>query len=652
MSLTSTSLTSTAAAPQRLEPPASPWKNIFRSVFRTPGRQTLLFCLILTVMVLVVYAPITHNDFVRYDDDGYITDNPDVQQGLRCSTVKWAFTTYDQANWHPLTWLSHALDCELFGLNPAGHHYVNVLLHAANVVLLFLMLQSATGFRWRSLMVAALFALHPINVESVAWAAERKNVLSMLFFLLALYAYVWYAHKPALGRYAAVCGFFALALLSKPQVITLPILLFLWDYWPLCRFGSGAAGCASQDWPEPSRSIRPGAASISSLILEKLPLLLLSAASAIVTIKAQRAGNAIQTFTQFGPLLRIETSAISYLRYGEKAFWPTKLVALYPHPSKLYPAWQVGAAVLVLILITALVMRARDRRYLAVGWLWFLISLVPMIGLVQVGFQAMADRYAYIPFIGLFLMFTWLAADLAQIHLINARQISSKALAIPAVACLLALGVLTYRQVGYWHDTLSFWQRTLALTHDNYVAEDNLGEFLFKDGTYDQAAEHFRAALAIRPEGLVANLNLGMYEDRRGNLAAAIEHYKLVAARAGDIGMRATAYGSLGFVYRQMGETAKAKECFETALQLAPMRARARVGLGLVAQDTGDLPGAIQQYSLAAAVQPSEVVELLLAQALQRAGHAEDAKAIFERVARSPNLPQAQKETQRLLSPK
>src|SRR5208282_1190066 len=390
----SSSSSAVAKCPERAGAPASSklfQPKLLQSLFQSAGQRTLLLCLLLAVAVLVAYNPVTRNGFLNYDDNGYIAKNPHVRAGLTWVTVKWAFTTYQQANWHPLTWLSHALDCELFGLHPAGHHYMNVLLHAANVVLLFLLLENATGFRWRSLMVAALFALHPINVESVAWAAERKNVLSMLFFLLALYAYGWYGRGLSLGkaglgksgllRYAAVVCCFALALLSKPQVIAFPFLLLLWDYWPLCRIGAAGGANASRWWS-------------GWLVLEKTPLLLLSAASAVVTMKAQKAGGAVQTFSHFSLLLRLKTATISYARYLGKAFWPSKLVAMYPHPAKLYPGWQVGAAAVLLLLVTALVLRAREQRYLAVGWFWFLGSLVPMIGLVQVGVQAMADRYA------------------------------------------------------------------------------------------------------------------------------------------------------------------------------------------------------------------------------------------------------------------
>ena len=604
--------------------------------------QVTLLCGLLSAVVFLCYASVSKNGFVNYDDDTYITDNPQVHAGLRWNTVKWAFTTYHQGNWHPLTWLSHALDWQLFGSNPAGHHYVNVGLHALNALVLFLLLQYATGYRWRSLMVAALFALHPMNVESVAWAAERKNVLSMLFFLLGLYAYTWYARRPALSRYLSVVGLFILSLLSKPQVITFPCLLLLWDFWPLDRFrsafrdGEGESGAASR-WRF-----------VGKLLWEKIPLFALSAVSAAVTVKAQTAGGAVRNLSEYGASLRVETAVISYARYVGKFFWPSKLANLYPHPTHLYPAWQVGAASFVLLLVTAIVLvRIREQRYLAVGWFWFLGSLVPMAGLVQVGLQSMADRYAYIPFIGLFLIIVWTAADWAR-----ARHVAPTWLALLSISYLLALGIITHNQIGYWHDSATLWRHALAVTKENYVAESNLGEVLLGQEKADEAAAHFRAALAVRPDGLVANLDLGAYEDRRGNFADAIQHYRVVVDHSNDTGMSATAYGSLGFVYRQMGQAAKAKQSFETSIQLDGSRARARIGLGLVAQDAGDVEEAVRQFSIAAALQRSDIVNLLLANALNRAGHRERANAIYSRLAGSPNLPAAEEEARELLSRK
>ncbi len=611
------SSSSSAAVAKCLERPGGSASPI---LFQSPGQRTLLLSLLLIAVVLVSYNPVIQNGFVNFDDNHFITDNPHVREGLTWATVKWAFSIYDKEHWNPLTWLSHALDCELFGLKPAGHHYVNVLLHAANAVLLFLLLQSATGFRWRSLMVAALFALHPLNVESVAWAAERKNTLSMLFFLLALWAYIWYTRKPALLRYAVVFLLFALGLLSKSQVITFPFLLWLWDYWPLCRIGAPAkAGPAAQDGNTPR--LWDG-----WLVLEKVPLLLLCVAGAVFTVKAEKYGGAIQTLSQRSLFLRGENAAISYVCYLGKALWPSKLAALYLHPRP-YPAWQVGAAALLLLLVTAWVLRARDQRYLAVGWFWFLGSLVPMIGLIQAGSQTMADRFAYIPLIGLLLMSIWLAADWAQTH-----RLASAWVAVPAVSCLLVLGTLTYRQVGYWHDPESLWLHALASTRDNYGAHLHLGDFLVSQGRVEEAGAHYRAAVAILPDGLTEIVSLGDYEDGRGNLPAALELYQKVAFRGPDAATRATGFNRLAFVYRQMGESMKARQCFETALQLVPEQPIAMTGLGLIAQENGALPEAIRQFSRAVAVHPTDVGYLLLAQALQQEGRLDEANAVAERV--------------------
>ena len=595
----------------------------------------------LTAVVLIAYNPVTHNSFVNYDDEGYIVQNSHVRAGLTWETVNWAFTTYDESNWHPLTWLSHALDCELFGLNPAGHHYMSVLLHAVNAVLLFLLLQSATGFSWRSLMVAALFALHPINVESVAWAAERKNVLSMLFFLAALYAYTWYARGPGLRRYAVVTLAFALALMAKPQVVTFPLLLLLWDYWPLGRIGSRSLAAESGQYRLAPR------ASTGRLLLEKLPWLALAAAGSLITMRAQRAGGTVKALSLYSLPLRLETAVIAYVRYLGKAIWPTNLVALYPHPTKLYPAWQVAASAALLTLVTVLVIAAHKRRYLAVGWFWFLGSLVPMIGLVQVGAQAMADRYAYIPLIGLFLMSVWFIADWNE-----AQEFSSRWLVVPALACSLALGVLTYYQVNYWHDTESFWRRTIELTEDNYLAHDILGYYLATQGRGEEGAAQFRDALAIRPEDPEANLSLGPYEEAHGHLPLAIEHYQNVALYSARPALRATALFNLGHAYRKMGDLPRAKQYFEMTLQLAPNEATAMVGLGLIAQTNGDPAEAVRQYSWAQAAKPDEVTSILLAHALQQEGHADEANAILERARSSANFSEAQKIAALLLAGK
>jgi tetratricopeptide (TPR) repeat protein len=629
---------SAAAMPKNLEPsPASARSRLFFSA----EKRVLPLALLLVAAVVIGYSPVAHNGFINFDDDTYITLNPHVKAGLARSTVTWAFTTFDVANYHPLTWLSHALDCQLFGLDAGAHHEVNVLLHAVNAALVFLLLQSLTGMRWRSLLVAALFALHPVNVESVAWAAERKNVLSMLFFLLALQAYTAYARRPKPATYALVSFLFALALLSKPQVITLPFVLLMLDYWPLYRFANVPAAGESLVGAAPRTSL-------PWLILEKLPLFALAAASAVLTIKAQNAGGAVQNLSQYSPLLRVETAIVSYARYLSKALWPTNLVALYPHPTQLYPAWQAIAAALLLSLITAAVLWKRNHPYLAVGWFWFLGTLVPMIGLMQVGAQAIADRYAYISFLGLFTMATWLVADLAR-----ARRFPRLAVAALGFAAVLVLSVLTYRQVGYWHDPESFWTRTIKLTDNNYVAHDTLAQFLLETGRADEAAAHYRAAIAIRPDDLPAHLALGTYEHAHGNLNAAIQYYQFVATHAAHRALRATALGNLGSAYRQLGKYSDAKRFLEASLELVPNRPMALVGLGLIAHKSADFPEAVRQYSRAMAIEPTDVGFLLMAKALEQQGHSDEARALNERVARySPDLAAAQRQVDDMLNSK
>jgi tetratricopeptide (TPR) repeat protein len=654
------------------------------ALFLAPGKRTFTMALVLIAAVVFAYSPIAHNDFLNFDDGTYIANNPHIKAGLTAETVKWAFTTFEGAHYHPLTWLSHAVDCQLFGLDPAAHHEVNVLLHATNAVLLFLLLLNATGFPWRSLFVAALFALHPINVESVAWASERKNVLSMLFCLLAMRAYIAYARQPKLTRYALVALLFAMGLLSKSQIVTLPFLLLLLDYWPLNRFGktSGDGPPASKasaaeahaetlaagihlpdgtsyevayiasDGGAPPR-VSPGW--LGWLILEKLPLLALSAAIAAITVKSQRAGGAVIPIAQASPLLRLETALISYVHYVGKLLWPTNLALVYPQPSVLFPAWKVAGAILLLAAVTGAVLYERKRRYLTVGWFWFLGALIPMVGLVRVGAQAMPDHFAYLPFLGLFLMLTWSIADWASANPTNDRSVKahrlpSRWLAVPAVAVLLALGVLAYRQLGYWRNSESIWTHTLELTENNSVAHDMLGFYLSDEGRPDEALAHFRTAVAILPGDLSGNLGLGAYDQARGNLQSAITHYQVVAAHAAQPILRADAYGNMGSVYRRLGDLAKAKECFETASKLAPDRPMPIVGLGLVAQGSGDFDEAIRQYSRAMAIQPTDVGYLLIASALDQKGRRSEARAIRERVARfSPDFAAAQKEAQSLL---
>ncbi len=547
--------------------------------FSSPKTWAFVFGTLLVLATAALYLPTTGYPFCDFDDTVYVTANAHVQSGFTWETVQWAFTTYDAANWHPVTWLSHSLDYEFFGLDPTGHHGVNVLLHIVNVLLLFWLLQAATGFVGRSAMVAALFALHPINVESVAWVAERKNLLSMLFFLLALAAYRSYAQKPGIFRYAVCAILFVLGLMSKPQVITLPFVLLLWDYWPLQRvafrpwqfvfrrkdapLASGEIQLAknqqrSSDEERKAKSEKR----FSWLILEKLPLFALSAACAVITIKAQRAGGAIATFSI--PLdMRLANAAISYVRYLEKALWPSRLAVFYPHPLRFALGWQALAALVLLLVITVRVVLERRHRYLLVGWLWFLGTLVPMIGLVQVGTQAMADRYAYLPFIGLYLMICWGVADLAQ-----QWHLPAAVLPVTSLAVLAALTFVAYRQIGYWKDNVTLWSHTVKVTNGNFVAEDNLGEALVSRGKMEEAMPHFFRAAAIFPRDPTSNLNIGAYEQVHQDFSSAIAQYKRVLSNTNNPVVRRRALMNMADAYHALGDDARARQCLEAAARL------------------------------------------------------------------------------------
>lgn len=604
-------------------------------LFASPKKRNLVLSLLLVVVTLALYNPVSGHPFVNYDDDRYVTDNPHVHSGLNWDSIRWAFTSFDESNWHPLTWVSHELDSQLFKLNPAGHHYTNGVLHAMNVVLLFLVLQWATGFTWRSLMVALLFAVHPVNVESVAWVAERKNLLSMAFFLLALAAYGRYTRKPTIRRYVRVFFLFACGLMAKPMVITLPFVLLLWDYWPLQRWGPTTPG----DSEIPPRSI-------VQLIVEKIPLFALSAASAIITMRAQSQGGAVRSVGEFPFVARVGNAILAYGRYVMNLFWPVRLAPYYPHPENALPTWQVMLASLFLVVITGFVIAQRQRRYLLVGWLWFLGTLVPMIGLVQVGAQAMADRYAYLSYVGLFIMLCWAAADWA-----STRQIHQRWLAAAGAVVVISFAMLAHRQLKYWSDNITLWTHTLQVTTDNFVAEDNLGGALLQQYRTDEAIPHFRNAIKINPYDPVGNLNVAAYEQQHGKLLESIQLYQNVLRMTPDAKLRATTFSNLGSAYRNLRDYARAKQNYEAAVKLEPDTPHAWIGLGLLAQKNGDLNRAIEDYSRAMSIQPTDAGYLLLAQALEKAGRTQEAKAAYETAQRlSPDLKQAQLNAEQLLN--
>ncbi len=562
---------------------------------------------------LAFYNPIIRNQFIEFDDSAYIVGNSEVQQGVTWNTVKWAFTTFHAGYWHPLTWLSHAVDCQLFHLNPAGHHYVNLLLHAINAALLFLLLRSATGSTAASFVVAGLFALHPVNVESVAWAAERKNVLSMFFFLLAMLAYNRYASTGRKTFYFLVIILFLLGLMSKPQIVTLPFVLLLWDYWPLERMGAGSQASGGRA----RRSFR-------FLLFEKIPLFLLAAADSILIVIAQRAGNAVRTASEVSWPARLENAVVSYARYLGKAFWPSRLAAMYPRSLHGLAHWQVAGAAALLIALSVLVLLCRDRRYLTVGWFWFLGTLVPMIGIVTVGEQAMADRFAYIPYVGLFMAVVWTVDSLVSRHRM-ARICGAGA----AVAALLISGCLTYRQLGYWHDDETLWRYALSVTEDNYMAHNNLAFALARAGRSDEAIAHFRAARALHQYPPDQILRLAHYEERMGYPREALDESRAALEGSGNPQLQEAAFCEIGRALLGLRRYDEASESYAEALRLAPDNGDALVNSGLLALRSGDSKQALAHFGHAAKIDPNDVNLILLAQALDRSGRTADAERIL-----------------------
>jgi len=480
--------------------------------FLTGGNLNAVLGIVLAAVTVALYSPAGGYSFIAVDDRDYVTANPHIHAGISWSTIKWASTSIEASNWHPLTWLSHALDYQLFALNPAGHHWDSVLIHALNAVLLFLLLTWATKRVGPGLLVAALFALHPINVESVAWVAERKNVLSTLFFFLAIGAYGWYVRRPDWRRYLLVAALFAAGLMAKPMVITLPFVLLLLDYWPLDR---ARLGGTPLDRIGSGRSTSDGSPwlAFSKLLLEKVPLLFLSAASAWITLRAQK--SAMRTVEEFALAIRIENAIVGYSLYLWKLIWPVRLAAYYPHPASTPPAWQVILSAIILSGVTALVVVFRRKRYLPVGWLWFLGTLVPVIGLVQVGDAAIADRYAYVPLIGIFVMIACSLDDWAE-----AKKVRTVWRVVSALFVLTALSFATSRQLGYWENEYTLWSHTLAVTEQNPYAHEVVAAALTdpdlsmtasntaglsagldtEQKRMDEARQHYEEAVKIRRE--------------------------------------------------------------------------------------------------------------------------------------------------------
>ena len=574
-------------------------------------KRPVFICLLLTLVTLLVYQPLLKSQFLVYDDPDYVTANPHVLTGLSWQNLQWAFVTDHADNWHPLTWISHMLDCQLFGVNAPAQHLVNVLLHIASTLLLFLWLQRITAAKWRSALVAGLFALHPLHVQSVAWIAERKDVLSTLFWMLTLWSYSRYAKREGGIHYFFALLFFALGLMAKPMLVTLPCVLLLIDYWPLKRFVETKT---------------------SRLILEKIPFFILSAAVSAITLAVQKK-HAMASLGAFPLPLRLENTATAYMAYLGKTVCPLNLAVIYPYD--LHPALpQVIIAALSLVLISGYIVFLRlQRPYLLTGWLWFLGTLLPVIGIIQVGDQAMADRYAYIPSIGLFIIIAWGSADMA-----NTLKIPVAPRATGATLVLAICASITCMQLPYWHDSIALFEHAISCTTGNNIAQDLLGKAFADQQQHDQAIEHYNAALQIQPSDPKTWNNLGIsllavgrldeairacqealrlnpnFEDARNNLAVALNQAgrsdeaikQFSEAVQLDPGNANTHY-NLGNLYMNIGSLDEALAQFTEALRLQPAFAEAHCSIAIIQLSKGKVSDAIQHYTTALQLQPDNL---------------------------------------------
>ena len=517
--------------------------------------ETFLLVLILVSAVLAVFGGVCKNEFINLDDPDYVTANEHVQKGLTHESIRWAFTTYDASNWHPLTWLSLMLDYQLLGPSAGGFHLTNLLFHTANTVLLFFVLWKMTGYFWRSWFVALLFGIHPLHVESVAWVAERKDVLSTLFWFLTMYAYCWYVQRGGWLRYLLTIFVFGLGLMAKPMLVTLPFVLLLVDYWPFRRFEffSGVGGSGRQ---------------IGRLVIEKIPLFVLSGVSIYITLVAQRIGGAVISFKKLDIWWRVSNAIVSYAIYILKTFVPVRLAVFYPNMSPPGLAEMVGAVLLLVWISIAVALGARRRGYLVTGWLWYLGTLVPVLGLVQVGAQAYADRYTYVPLIGLFIIIGWLVPDI-----LSGWRYKRIAIGLGMCAVAAAMGVVTTKQVRHWRDTVRLFEHTASVTKDNCVAHNCLANGYGELGQYDKCIEHGLEAIRFFPRYDAAHYNLGMGYYNKGELENAIEHWQEALRLKPDY---KEANFNIGVTYVILGEYKKAIEYFEKELAVNAEHKRAR----------------------------------------------------------------------------
>jgi tetratricopeptide (TPR) repeat protein len=529
-------------------------------------------CIFLLVSTLAVYSQVQDHDFINYDDPDYVTENLNVKAGLTSESVYWAFTTFHFANWHPVTWLSHMLDYQLYGSNPKGHHLTNLLFHIASSLLLFIVLLRMTGAIWQSGFVAALFALHPFNVESVAWVAERKNVLSTFFWFLTMWAYVDYVEKPSIKRYGLVALFFALGLMSKPMLITLPFVLLMMDYWPLRRLEFDQEKINDEN---AGRYIDKRL-NIWRLVREKIPLFLLAAGSSIATFLVQKGGGALQDMEVNLLSTRLTNAMVSYLEYLKKTVWPEALVVFYPHPGNTLAVWKGMLCGIILVGITTVFIKyIRRAPYLVFGWFWFLGTLVPVIQIVQTGYHGMADRYAYVPLIGIFIIVAWGLPELLAKY-----RYKERVLVLLTGIYIPILMVLTWNQVSHWKNSISIFKHTISVTETEQpyfaITHNNLGIALVAEGKTKEAISHYKKAIKLMPEHAQAHTNLGIPLYMEGEKEESIYYFRKAILL--DPGF-ATAHNNLGYTLFLEQNTEEAISHYKKAIQLKPDFVAAHVNL-------------------------------------------------------------------------
>ncbi|MBT3923624.1 MAG: tetratricopeptide repeat protein [Nitrospina sp.] len=570
-------------------------KKFVRPLTEESDRALKIFiCISLVIATLAVYLQILDHGFIYFDDIEYITQNWHIKAGFTPESITWAFTSHHAANWHPITWFSHMLDYQLYGSTPKGHLLTNLGIHIASVLLLFIVFLRMTGALWQSGFVAALFALHPLNVESIAWISERKNVLSTFFWLLTLWAYIRYTEKPTIGKYGWVALFLALGLMSKPMLVTLPFVLLLLDYWPLNRW-------KPENQKENLHGEQTGSqASFSRLIQEKIPLFVLTIGSIITTFMVQKLGGAVKSVEAFPVQERIVNAFVSYLSYLQKMVWPSGLSIFYPHPENALPVWKGLLSALLLLFLTLWVIRkARSKPYVGVGWFWYLGTLIPVIGLVQVGAQAMADRYAYVPLIGIFIIIAWGLPDL-----LNKWRYKKKTPIIFA-GLLIPLMVVTWMQVGHWKDGVTLWKHAIKVQSNIYPefarAYNNLGFALKREGRFADAITQYKTAIKINPEFSKPYNNLGNVLRKVNESDEAIVYFKEAIRVKPD---NSLAYINLGSAMLYKGEMEEAITHFRKAIKISPDNALAYSNLGTTLAKTGKLEEAIIQFKEAIRVNP------------------------------------------------